>query len=112
MIPLPGGGKGFANVKSGTPSTIWLCLNVSDPSKGPRSTENRYITEDVPYGLVPIASIGRELGVATPAIDALVGLACVVNDRDWWSEGRTAHKMGLKGLSARQMIEYVIEGEA
>lgn len=85
---------------------------VHGPSKGPRSTENRYITEDVPYGLVPIASIGRELGVATPAIDALVGLACVVNDRDWWSEGRTADKMGLRGLSARQMIEYVLEGEA
>lgn len=85
---------------------------VHGPSKGPQSIEHRYITEDVPFGLVPMASIGRELGVATPAIDALVGVACVVNDRDWWAEGRTADKMGLKGLSATEMIEYVMDGGA
>lgn len=96
-------------------ATVYEAVSTSPvhgPSKGPRSVEHRYITEDVPFGLVPMASIGRELGVATPAIEALVGIASVVSDTDWWSEGRTADKMGLKGLSARQMIEYVMEGEA
>ncbi|MGQ9585993.1 MAG: NAD/NADP octopine/nopaline dehydrogenase family protein [Anaerolineae bacterium] len=83
---------------------------VHGPSKGPRSIEHRYITEDVPFGLVPIASIGRELGVKTLAMDSVITLASIVSGRDWWAEGRTADKMGLAGMSARQMIQYVTEG--
>jgi len=84
---------------------------VHGPSKAPRSIDQRYITDDIPFGLVPMASIGRELGVETPAIDTLIALASIVSDRDWWAEGRTADKMGLAGMSASQMIEYVMEGE-
>lgn len=83
---------------------------VHGASKAPRSIEHRYITEDIPYGLVPIASIGRELGVETSAIDALISLASIVSGKDWWLEGRTAAEMGLAGMSAKQMVEYVMEG--
>ncbi len=77
-------------------------------SKAPRGIEHRYMTEDIPYGLVPIASLGRELGIKTPAIDTMISLASLEGGRDWWAEGRTAQKMGLAGMSAKQMIEFVI----
>lgn len=84
---------------------------VHGASKAPHSIDHRYITEDIAFGLVPIASVGQELGVETPAINTLISLASLVSDRDWWTEGRTADKMGLTGMSASQMIEYVMEGE-
>ena len=84
---------------------------VHGASKAPHSVGYRYVTEDVPYGLVPIASIGKELGIKTPALDTLIGLAGLVSGKDWWAEGRTAAKMGLAGKSAKQMVEYVTKGE-
>jgi opine dehydrogenase len=84
---------------------------VHGVSKASRGIEHRYMTEDVPYGLVPIASLGRELGIKTPAIDTMISLACLESGRDWWAEGLTAQKMGLAGMNAKQMIKYVIEGD-
>jgi len=84
---------------------------IHGPSKGPRSLDHRYITEDIPYGLVPLSSIGRELGVQTSIMDTLIRLAGLVTGTDWRSEGWTTDKMGLSGMSASRMVEYVMEGE-
>lgn len=94
--------------------TLFEALNTSPvhgASKAPHSLAYRYVTEDVPYGLVPIASIGRELGVQTPALETMITLAGLVSGKDWWAEGRTAAKMGLAGKSAYQMVKYVTEGD-
>ena len=39
---------------------------------GPKSTNYRYITEDIPYGIRAIVEIGRITGVKTPYCDALL----------------------------------------
>jgi opine dehydrogenase len=75
--------------------------------RAPGELRSRYLTEDVPYGLVPLASIGWELGVATPAIDLFIDLACLLLDEDLRAGGRTAASLGLAGRSAGEMIEYV-----
>lgn len=47
-------------------------------AKGPATLDHRYLTEDVPYGIAPIAKIGRIFGIETPYTDALLGiLGCV-----------------------------------
>jgi len=66
--------------------------------------------EDLLYGYVPISSLGDQLGVETPTMDALVNLASIVVGRDFWSEGITVRELGLEGLSAEEMIRYVAEG--
>ena len=66
--------------------------------------------EDLLYGYVPISSLGDQLGVETPTMDALVNLASIVVGRDFWSEGVTVRELGLEGLSAEEMIRYVAEG--
>jgi opine dehydrogenase len=57
--------------------------------RAPRSIDCRYVTEDVPTGLVPFASLARKVGVAVPLIEMVVDLACYLSNRNYRSEGRT-----------------------
>jgi opine dehydrogenase len=83
---------------------------VHRQSPAPASLEQRYLSEDVPYGLVPIASIGRALGVRTPAIDMFINLAGLLLQADLRAQGRTTEKLGLAGLNAQEILEVVNQG--
>jgi len=78
--------------------------------KAPRSLAHRYIFEDVPMSLVPIASLGEQFGVSTRAIDALINLASILHRTDYRRRGRTLDKLGLEGLSVSEITQYVEEG--
>lgn len=75
--------------------------------RGPTSLESRYITEDLPYGLLPIVQLGDRLGVDTPTIDAIIQLGTIVCETDFWSEGRDLDSLGLAELDADRIIPYV-----
>ncbi|MGH2789156.1 MAG: NAD/NADP octopine/nopaline dehydrogenase family protein [Actinomycetota bacterium] len=66
-----------------------------------------HILDDVPNSLVPIASFGRAVGVATPTVDALIHLAGAMCSIDWWEEGRTVERLGLGGMSGAEMLDHV-----
>jgi len=76
----------------------------------PDSLQFRYITEDVPYGLVPIASIGDLVGVDTSTIRAIIQLAGIASGEDYWQIGRTAERLGLCGMGHKELVRYVYEG--
>ena len=78
--------------------------------KAPNSLEHRYVIEEVNYGLVPMASIGRLLHVPTPNMDALIQIASTTNDRDFWTEGLTTEKLGIAGLSLQELNDFLKEG--
>ncbi|CAK7007754.1 MAG: Opine dehydrogenase [Desulfovibrio sp.] len=62
--------------------------NVSYQSvPGPKSLDHRFFSEDLPYGIVPLAHLGRELGVATPYIDAMLETFSRFMNRDLFAEG-------------------------
>lgn len=69
----------------------------------PTTINMRYITEDVPMSLVPIASIGDMLGVPTPTIKAIIHLASVMVGVDYWKEGRTVERLGIKGMTVKEL---------
>jgi opine dehydrogenase len=70
---------------------------VFKDSPAPTALDARYLTEDVPYGLVPIAELGRLTGVPTPVAQALTVLASAALGRNFAGEGRTLERMGLHG---------------
>jgi opine dehydrogenase len=74
------------------------------------STEYRYIFEDVPMSLVPIASIGQHYGVSVRGMDSIIRLACIVHRTDYWRRGRTVDKLGIGDLSVSELTRYVNEG--
>jgi opine dehydrogenase len=77
---------------------------------GPKSIHDRYITEDLPYGLVPTAELGVRLGVETPLIDSIVTLGSSVCGRDFRAEGRTLDTLGLADLAPHEILESVRNG--
>lgn len=76
----------------------------------PSVVDHRYLWEDVPMSLVPIASLGEQLGVPTPTINNIIHLASLMNQTDYWSVGRTTAKMGLAGLSVAEIRRLALEG--
>jgi len=78
--------------------------------RAPNTLEHRYITEEVPMSLVPIASLGDQLGVPVFTIKSIIHLANVLHGRDYWAEGRTMKHLGLEGLSVQKIRKLVEEG--
>lgn len=76
----------------------------------PATLNRRYITEDVPMSLVPIADLGRRYGVSVNGMDSIIRLACIVHRTDFWRRGRTLEKLGIPGLSGSKLTRYVAEG--
>lgn len=72
--------------------------------------KGRYITEDVPYGLVPISELGDVVGVETPVIDGVVSIASVISECDYRRTGRTLQRLGLAGMKKSQLVDFVNEG--
>ena len=78
--------------------------------KAPKTIQHRYIWEDVPTGLVPIASLAELLGVDAPGINEIIDLACLVCSYDFRIFGRTVNKLGLDGMTSEQIQELVEKG--
>lgn len=79
--------------------------------KAPPGLEHRYIFEDVPMSLVPMATLGKRYGVSTRAIEALINLSCIIHKTDYWRRGRTLDKLGIENLSVSELTKYVNEGQ-
>lgn len=94
--------------------TLYEAMQNNDGYKGimaPPTLDTRYIEEDVPMSLVPIASLGDMLGVPTPTIKSIIHLANVIHKCNYWEKGRTIDKLGLAGLSVKEIIRLVMEGD-
>ncbi len=77
---------------------------------GPSSMEARYVIEDIPYGLVPVGLLARQFGIATPIIDAVVEIASIINQTDYWEKGRSLHALGIAGLDRNELNQVLERG--
>jgi len=77
--------------------------------RAPTDLDTRYLWEDVPTGLVPLASLGELAGVPTPTMRSLIHLASLVHGVDYFRHGRTLGRMGLGGLAVADLLDYVRE---
>jgi opine dehydrogenase len=77
----------------------------------PSTLQHRYISEDVPMSLVPIAALGERYGVSVNGINAIIRLGCILHSTDYWRKGRTLRKLGIRDLSVGELTRYVNDGE-
>lgn len=71
----------------------------NDSPSGPTQSDSRYITEDVPQGLILLESIGKILNIKTPVCSSLIEIAAACLDTDFRENGRTVNRLGKSIMS-------------
>ncbi|HHY94391.1 MAG TPA: NAD/NADP octopine/nopaline dehydrogenase [Firmicutes bacterium] len=94
-------GPGLKEVMGTNPAYEW--------DTAPRSLEHRFLTEDIPYGMVPMESLGRLLGVPTPLTTGVIELAQRMLGKDLRQGARTLAGLGLGDMSLPELRELVDE---
>lgn len=79
--------------------------------KGPSKLDHRYISEDVPYGLVLLSSLGDLLEIPTPICDAVINLCSIINQTNYMVHGRGIKRLGLENLNTFQIKKYLLTGK-
>ncbi len=77
--------------------------------RGPADMQDRYITEDVPFGLVLNSTLGTLLGIPMPTHDAIIQLASVINRTDYWKTGRGVKELGLQEMSEIERLKAFLQ---
>ncbi len=65
------------------------------------------MVEDVTSGIVPLASIGKQLNVETPILNAFIDIASVISGKDFWLEGRTVDKLDMDGKTLEEIMQMI-----
>lgn len=106
---------GFHRAGFGPAGDLWATINGSamlTALRAPGALATRWLTEDVPYGLVPWSALGRRLAVETPVIDATIVLASAVLGTDCRADGRSLDDLGLDNLAAAEFAAFLEHGGA
>lgn len=61
----------------------------------PTTLQHRYLTEDVPFGLVPLEALGKSLNIPTPLTSLVIDLTNKLLNVDFRLTGRTFETLGL-----------------
>jgi opine dehydrogenase len=99
-------------IETGDASGIYEAVQRQEVYRGiaaPKDPSTRYISEDVPMGLVPLSELARLAGVPTPVMDSVITLAGAVHRRDYHKEGRNLRRLGLENMSVKEIRAFVTE---
>jgi opine dehydrogenase len=83
---------------------------VFQKSASPATLAHRHFLEDVPFGLVPMVSLGQSLGLPMTVSRGVVAIAGALLGRDFMAEGRTIASLGLAGMTPEAIVHYVTQG--
>jgi len=78
--------------------------------KGPDNLKDRFVTEDVPFGMVLLSTLGDLLEIPTPTHDAVIQLTSVINRTNYWKTGRGMKQLGLSTLDKKGLKKFLFEG--
>lgn len=94
--------------------TLYECIQTSVdvylPLDGPNELNHRFIIEDVPYCMVPMAEVAKVFGIKTPTFDAIINLASILLEENYFETGRNLSALGLAGKSMEEINDYLENG--
>lgn len=79
-------------------------LRRKGASPGPARLEHRYITEDVPFGIVPIVRFGRIAAVDMSLHEAGLELIDALYGRSFTAENDILPRLGIDSLSGEELL--------
>lgn len=89
---------GSTSKDAGASGSFLRMLRESEPNKeikAPSSVDHRYFNEDIPFGIVPMATLARIAGVEHPLTDAVITMASSITGIDFREMGWTRNRLGL-----------------
>jgi opine dehydrogenase len=69
----------------------------------PDTVDTRYINEDLPFGLVPWAAVGRMWDIPTPTVDAVIQIAALMTGKNYFEIGLTLEDLGIAGMTPKDV---------
>lgn len=86
-------------------------MDLSSETKGKEwRFQERFITEDIPYGLVFLESLCEKLRVSCPVTSALINVADSIHSTNYRKEGRNLKNLGIHVESRDQLLRFVEQG--
>jgi len=83
---------------------------IGKSGAGPKTADSRYVTEDVPFGLVPTAKLGRLAGHPAPLHEAGVSLFSAMYGRNFSAENDLLSALDIGSLSLSQLQALCRDG--
>ncbi|MDP1838794.1 MAG: NAD/NADP octopine/nopaline dehydrogenase family protein, partial [Reyranella sp.] len=77
---------------------------------GPTTADSRYVTEDVPFGLVPTAKLGRLAGHPAVLHEAGVGIFSAMYGRDFTAENDLLAALDIDSIPLPQLQTLCHDG--
>jgi opine dehydrogenase len=106
---------GYTDEAGRAGGTAYSTFHHSEPNrwiKAPATIDHRFFNEDIPFGLVPFAELGRAARVPTPVTDAVILLASTVTAKPYRDSGLNLTRLGIAGLDCTAVRRLVEEGYA
>jgi len=76
----------------------------------PKSLKERYISQDVPYVLVPWYALGKAVGYEAKVTKSLIDMASALNGANYLAEGRNLAHMNCHDLNKTELLTYANTG--
>lgn len=77
----------------------------------PTGLNHRYIFEDIPFSLIPLASFAKIAGVKVPVMESAISLASALRGVDYRAAGRCTETMGIAGMDVSSILNLVLGGD-
>ncbi|PID20673.1 hypothetical protein CSV61_12950 [Sporosarcina sp. P3] len=74
---------------------------------GQHTLETRYLTEDIPMGLIPFIELGNMLGLPTIRMQTAATIGQLLLGRSLMEDARTLEALGLKGMTVEEILEIM-----
>jgi len=105
--------EGFHAAGFGPKGDLWATINGSHMLtrlKAPGTLGNRWLTEDIPYGIATWSKLGAQYGVDTPVMKAFVDIGSIIMGFDGWEKGRSLEDLGIAGIDGQALKAYLDSG--
>ena len=97
-------GQTLAEVLRTNPAYEW--------DDAPPRLQHRFFLEDIPYGMIPMETLGEIINVETPIISSIINLGLKLTGKDLKAEARDLRKLGLDQVDREGLIQKVSDGGA
>lgn len=113
LKPLSGVVKSWYEHQGASGTTIQeICKSnpIYPNSKVPTTLNHRYITEDVPYGLIPMIELVEKFGTDCPTLKSILNIAIITSETDLYENSRSLKSLNLDSFDLDGLKNYVTYG--